>query len=100
MVNAGELMVRSLQEQWRTWAAQHRVDAASDRHAEHYMEVLGPVPSPIARLKDRYRYQCMVKYRGELPVTEWIRKALESVIDNAVKEKLQISVDVDPQSLM
>src|SRR5699024_462072 len=27
--------------------------------------VLGPSPSPIARMKDRYRYQCMVKYKND-----------------------------------
>src|SRR5699024_11173028 len=27
--------------------------------------VLGPTPSPIVRIKDRYRYQCLVKYKRE-----------------------------------
>ena len=27
--------------------------------------ILGPVASPIPRIKDRYRYQCLVKYKRE-----------------------------------
>src|SRR5699024_12235717 len=27
--------------------------------------ILGPTPSPIPRIKDRYRYQCMIKYKHE-----------------------------------
>ena len=78
----------------------NHIDPSLNRHSEHYIEVLGPVSSPIARLKDRYRYQCVVKYRGDLPVADWLRKAMEAVAEQVNKDKMLISVDVDPQSLM
>ncbi|WP_159887069.1 primosomal protein N' [Paenibacillus puerhi] len=64
------------------------------------MEVLGPVASPISRIKDRYRFQCMIKYRGENPIAGLVRQAA-SVLDETVKQhKLIVSIDVDPQILM
>ncbi|GIP36732.1 primosomal protein N' [Paenibacillus sp. J31TS4] len=64
------------------------------------MEVLGPVASPISRIKDRYRFQCMIKYRGDARVTDWIREAAAAYDDLVRKENMQISIDVDPQLLM
>jgi primosomal protein N' (replication factor Y) len=74
--------------------------AEENGHSAFYMEVLGPVASPISRIKDRYRFQCMVKYRGELHASELVAKAVAMFEELTAKEKLQISVDVDPQYLM
>ncbi|MEX2416556.1 MAG: primosomal protein N' [Paenibacillaceae bacterium] len=100
LVQAGEAIVRSIRENWRSWALKNDLETTLNRHLEHYLEILGPVSSPIARLKDRYRYQCVVKYRGELPVADWLRKAMEAVAEQVEKNKMLISVDVDPQSMM
>lgn len=65
-----------------------------------YIEVLGPAASPLSRIKDRYRFQCMVKYRGNTDVIGAVAEA-SSVLNDVVKERgLRISVDVDPQYLM
>ncbi|CRF28787.1 primosome assembly protein PriA [Mycobacterium tuberculosis] len=64
------------------------------------LEVLGPVASPISRIKDRYRFQCMIKYRGEVDIADLVQQAT-AVLDDTVKQrKLTVSVDVDPQILM
>jgi len=62
-------------------------------------ELLGPVPSPIPKLKDRYRFQCMVKYRGEIGVAEALRASADALRDDIRKSKLSIQLDVDPQVL-
>lgn len=64
------------------------------------MEVLGPVASPISRIKDRYRFQCLIKYRKDTSVSERVREAVSSFDDLVRQERLQISVDVDPYLLM
>ncbi|TBL78333.1 primosomal protein N' [Paenibacillus thalictri] len=64
------------------------------------MDVLGPVASPLARIKDRYRFQCMIKYRGGADAARLVRQTADSLQDTVSKHKLQISVDVDPQLLM
>jgi primosomal protein N' (replication factor Y) len=62
--------------------------------------ILGPVSSPIARIKDRYRYQCMVKYKNEPTLVS----ALHTVINRYQKEiargELQVNVDLNPYLLM
>jgi primosomal protein N' (replication factor Y) len=63
-------------------------------------EVLGPVAAPIARIKDRYRFRCMVKYRGDAAASRVVRQAVDAFEEQTAKAKLQISVDVDPQLLM
>jgi len=64
------------------------------------VEVLGPVASPIARIKDRYRFRSMIKYRGSAPVSELAAKAAAAFDEACAKENLQISIDVDPLMLM
>ncbi|GAE33898.1 primosomal protein N' [Halalkalibacter akibai] len=58
--------------------------------------VLGPVASPLARIKDRYRYQCMIKYRNE----SGLRKTLLEIQQHYIREinqgQLQISIDMQP----
>ncbi|MEC0229253.1 primosomal protein N' [Paenibacillus alba] len=65
-----------------------------------HMDVLGPVASPISRIKDRYRFQCVVKYRGEDQAADIVGRTVAWFEERSAKEKLQISVDVDPQYLM
>lgn len=63
-------------------------------------ELLGPVPSPIPKLKDRYRFQCMVKYREDAGVAAALREASNALLDEVRKAKLSIQLDMDPQMLM
>ncbi|RKP55375.1 primosomal protein N' [Cohnella endophytica] len=64
------------------------------------LEVLGPVSSPIARLKDRYRFQCMVKYRGDVDASLLVSRVLGEIGEAAKRGGVQISVDVDPQMML
>jgi primosomal protein N' (replication factor Y) len=64
------------------------------------IEVFGPVASPISRIKDRYRFQCMIKYRGEHSISGLARQAVAFFADVEKQQKLTISIDVDPQVLM
>ncbi|NHN28454.1 primosomal protein N' [Paenibacillus agricola] len=64
------------------------------------IEILGPVASPISRIKDRYRFQCMVKYRGEASIAGLVQQAAATLSDVEKQYKLTISIDVDPQVLM
>src|SRR5699024_4952898 len=62
--------------------------------------ILGPTPSPIARIKDRYRYQCMIKYRHEPKLKKIIHKIVKKYSKNIQKDGLQITVDFEPYQLM
>ncbi|MNJ42176.1 Primosomal protein N' [compost metagenome] len=71
-----------------------------DRRTAEALDILGPVASPIPRIKNRYRFQCMVKYRGDLDAVSLIRETASATIDQLRDASLQISIDVDPQMLM
>ncbi|WP_066318361.1 primosomal protein N' [Bacillus sp. FJAT-29814] len=61
--------------------------------------ILGPAVSPIARINNRYRYQCLIKYKREPNLT----KTLKTILDQYQKEAkngLLVSVDVNPFILM
>ncbi|MDQ6420832.1 primosomal protein N' [Paenibacillus sp. LHD-117] len=64
------------------------------------LEVLGPVASPIPRMKDRYRFQCVVKYRGSIDVSAMIRRALVPFEEAPQQRRILFSVDVDPQVIL
>lgn len=70
----------------------------------HYVQkdtvVLGPTPSPILRIKNRYRYQCMVKYRNEPNLSIILRKILDYYQHAIEKNQLQIQIDMQPYQFM
>lgn len=61
--------------------------------------ILGPTPSPIVRIKNRYRYHVMVKYRKEPQLQQYIFEILEQFQDERKKD-LQIIVDINPYQFM
>lgn len=63
-------------------------------------DVLGPVASPISRMKDRYRFQCVIKYRGSIDASALIKEALAPFSDGPPQRQVQFSVDVDPQVIL
>lgn len=62
--------------------------------------VLGPVASPIPRINDRYRYQCLIKYKKEPDLNKALKAILDHYQQEMGKEGLQISVDLNPYILM
>lgn len=62
--------------------------------------ILGPTPSPIPRIKDRYRYQCMIKYRNEPDLRTYLRKIVDYFAEQIRKDGVFISIDLQPYHLM
>ncbi|MDN4600113.1 primosomal protein N' [Paenibacillus sp. F6_3S_P_1C] len=71
-----------------------------DRFSNEAFDVLGPVASPIPRIKNRYRFQCMIKWRGDVDAIGLALATARRMDDDVQAQKLQISLDVDPQMLM
>ncbi|HEY2492620.1 MAG TPA: primosomal protein N' [Paenibacillus sp.] len=71
-----------------------------DRLSAEALEVLGPVASPIPRIKNRYRFQCMIKWRGNIDAIGLVLEATGHIQDSVHDSKFQISIDIDPQMLM
>jgi primosomal protein N' (replication factor Y) len=71
-----------------------------DRLTADALDILGPVASPIPRIKNRYRFQCMIKWRGKIDAIGLVLEAAEQIEDSVHDKNLQISIDIDPQMLM
>lgn len=70
------------------------------KHLAPQTSVLGPTPSPIMRIKDRYRYQCMIKYKKERHLKEIINMAIRPFEDQMNQDELQIIIDMQPYQFM
>lgn len=62
------------------------------------VEIYGPIPCPIARIKNRYKYQIFVK--GTREGIKEFKKGLYEKIQKNKSNKLRITVDVDPINLL
>jgi primosomal protein N' (replication factor Y) (superfamily II helicase) len=62
--------------------------------------VLGPVASPISRINNRYRYQCLIKYKREPDLNQHLRTLLEHYQKETAQNQLQISIDLNPQIML
>jgi len=63
-------------------------------------EILGPAPAPLARIRDRYRWQFLLKSR-KLDVLHKFLQQLEGEINNMSKSgRIRIGIDVDPEYMM
>ncbi|MGG1661579.1 primosomal protein N' [Brevibacillus sp. NRS-1366] len=62
--------------------------------------LLGPVASPIARVKDRFRFQIMLKYRDEPQLAELLAQATAAFEEWNKQQKVLMTIDVDPYVLL
>ncbi|GLO65942.1 MULTISPECIES: primosomal protein N' [Oceanobacillus] len=67
---------------------------------ERRTTVLGPTPSPVPRIKDRYRYQCMIKYKNEPNLHEYLGHIQDHFSDEIRKQQLQLTIDMQPYYMM
>lgn len=81
-------------------ARQLRWYGSLEKLSSDALDLLGPVASPLPRLKGRYRFQCIVKWRGAIDAIGLARQVAEELEDSVRDNGLQISIDVDPQMLM
>jgi primosomal protein N' (replication factor Y) len=63
-------------------------------------QLLGPVASPIARIKDRFRFQIMLKYRDEPQLVDLLAQAAAAFEDWNKQHKALMTIDVDPHMLL
>lgn len=96
LVRAAENYTKLLKEQ----AHKQGMLGSLDKFSANAMDVLGPVASPMPRLKNRYRFQCMVKWRGDIDATRLVRDIARQMEQDFQGKDLLISIDVDPQMLM
>ncbi|MBV8358401.1 MAG: primosomal protein N' [Deltaproteobacteria bacterium] len=60
------------------------------------MRVLGPAPAPIERIKQRYRWQVLLKARER----NELRAALAKVVSYPARDGVRVSIDIDPLNML
>jgi primosomal protein N' (replication factor Y) len=64
------------------------------------IRVLGPAPAPIERIKQRYRWQVMVKSRELKPMRAAIAAMRAEVGPSAERDDIYLAVDIDPVRML
>jgi primosomal protein N' (replication factor Y) len=80
-------------------SATEKIVAFVRSRISNHAVVLGPAASPIPRINNRYRYQCLIKYKREPELFPTLRTILDQYQPNA-KSGLLVSIDVNPFILM
>ncbi|MFS0861434.1 primosomal protein N' [Fredinandcohnia sp. 179-A 10B2 NHS] len=62
--------------------------------------ILGPVTSPIARINNRYRYQCMIKYKNEPNLNQLLKGIVDRYQKEIAQNSLALSIDLNPYIMM
>lgn len=60
------------------------------------VEVLGPAPAPLARLRNRFRYRFMLRSESRGP----LRQVLLELARAPIQRRVRLSLDVDPMSML
>ena len=57
------------------------------------VDVMGPVSSPILKVKNKYRTRLLLKFKSNLFVQKAVNKILKKI---NISKKIKLTVDVDP----
>jgi len=61
------------------------------------IEVLGPAPAPITKLRGLYRYRFLIKGKGDVRLQVFIREWLSNI---KVDRTIRIKIDIDPYNFL
>jgi primosomal protein N' (replication factor Y) (superfamily II helicase) len=65
-------------------------------HGADRLTVLGPVPSPVLKLRGRYRWQILVKSLGRETGLEAVRTSVKDMERTYQRRAVKFDIDVDP----
>ena len=72
-------------------------DIAMAAPQNEQIDVLGPAPAPLSKLRDKYRFRLLVIADKKLHIQKTVKYWLENV---NVSSTVRVQVDIDPQSFL
>jgi len=72
----------------------------AQREATSSVAVLGPSPAPLARIRQQYRWQLLLKGKEIAPLHALACRVLEQTRAQAASSKVKMLLDVDPESML
>jgi len=64
------------------------------------ISILGPAPAPLSKIKDRYRWQLVIKASRRDLLRDVIRKSLSALEEGPSSIKPAVNVDINPQGML
>lgn len=62
------------------------------------VQIIGPTAASISRIQNRYRYQCLIKYKREPQLNDVLKQLIKIYRTDWIKKGVQMIVDLDPSS--
>lgn len=63
------------------------------------IQLIGPTAASISRIQNRYRYQCLIKYKREPQLNDVLKQLIKIYRTDWIKKGVQMTVDLDPSSI-
>ncbi|WP_404427667.1 primosomal protein N' [Ureibacillus chungkukjangi] len=63
------------------------------------VSIIGPTASGISRLQNRYRYQCLIKYKVEPDLIPTLLQLIKIYRSDWIKKGINLTVDLDPNMI-
>ena len=76
-----------------------RVIASAEKSAQR-MQILGPVPASVAKIKNKFRWRLIIKCADSDKLTKTLYEAYEDCENNKNFEKISIVIDKNPNNIM
>ncbi len=61
------------------------------------LQILGPAPTPLERLENRYRYHLLLKFAPDAEPARFLAPVLAQL---APEDRARVKVDIDPVQLI
>lgn len=74
--------------------------ALVNQKQKHPIEILGPAPSPISKLKNRYRWQVIIKGKRVEDLKLATGKAIRKLYQYSSTARISLSLDLDPMGMV
>ena len=71
-----------------------------DRQPENGLDVIGPAPSPLGKVKGKYRYQILFRARQTKPLQTFLTTWLDESRTRLKGRGVSLTLDVDPYQVM
>lgn len=94
------LILVSYEELNRVVSVTEKITSFLRRDLSEETMIYGPVASAIPRIKDRYRYQCMIKYKVEPKLTESLQEIIKTYQGEMARTGLAINIDTNPYMML
>jgi primosomal protein N' (replication factor Y) len=83
---------------------EYLVKSREDGDLKGLIDILGPAPAPLSRIKNRYRWHVVLKVEDLTLAKAFVKNNLERIIPQPSSardsDEVMISIDVDPVSLL